>query len=244
MWKNIEISTKYYFDEKKLIKNWFSSIFFFFFWYNVLGVSKMKKIYYLYISIFCFCFFFVLSIFIVNGNTLFFDMPSYTWCLKFRHTNYFLFCTTFGEAKILIPLVLVSFFLFKNKSHWKFLAAMMTMEVILNSLLKFFFSRPRPAQFSMIEETGYSFPSGHMMASTMFYGLCIYFLWQTHWKKIWKILITFVLTFLILSIGISRVYLGVHYMSDILGGFLLSLCFLSFGIFFYRSMNHVKQDVK
>ena len=96
----------------------------------------------------------------------------------------------------------------------------------------------------MIEETGYSFPSGHMMASTMFYGLCIYFLWQTNCKKSLKILGTILLIFLILSIGVSRVYLGVHYMSDILGGFLLSLCILSFGIFFYQSMNHVKQDVK
>ena len=204
----------------------------------------MKAIYYLYISIICFFLFFFLTIFIVNGNTIFFDMPSYTWILSLKHTNYFLFCTMFGEAKFLIPIVLISFFLFKDKSHWKFLTSMMILEVLLNTILKWFFSRPRPMELRMIEETGYSFPSGHMMASTMFYGLCIYFLWQTSCKKSLKILGSILLTFLILSIGMSRVYLGVHYMSDILGGFLLSLCILSFGIFFYQSMNHVKQDVK
>lgn len=200
----------------------------------------MKAIYYLYISIICFFLFFFLTIFIVNGNTIFFDMPSYTWILSLKHTNYFLFCTMFGEAKFLIPIVLISFFIFKDKSHWKFLVSMMILEVLFNVVLKLFFSRPRPMEFQMIEETGYSFPSGHMMASTMFYGLCIYFLWQTNCKKSLKILGTILLTFLILSIGMSRVYLGVHYMSDILGGFLLSLCILSFGIFFYRSMHHVK----
>ncbi len=201
----------------------------------------MKQIYYLYISIASFLLFFFLSIFIVNGNTIFFDIPCYEWCMKLANKNFFLFCTYLGEAKILMPIILLSFFFFKNKSNYKLLVALMVLEVGMNFLLKWFFGRPRPIGYQLLEETGFSFPSGHMMASTMFYGLCIYFLWQTSLKKYWKFLGTFLCLFLILSIGISRVYLGVHYMSDILGGFLLSLCILSFGIFFYQSMH---QNVK
>ena len=51
----------------------------------------MKAIYYLYVSIICFFLFFFLTIFIVNGNTIFFDMPSYTWILSLKHTNYFVY---------------------------------------------------------------------------------------------------------------------------------------------------------
>jgi len=79
-----------------------------------------------------------------------------------------------------------------------------------------------------------------MMASTMFYGLCIYFLWKSSLKKSIKILGSLLNLFLIFTIGISRIYLGVHYLSDIIGGFLISNCILCFGIFFYQSM-HLKR---
>jgi len=93
-------------------------------------------------------------------------------------------------------------------------------------MLKFIFVRPRPFEWMLIEETGYSFPSGHAMVSMAFYGMLVYLIWQTkislNKKKIW----TIVLSVLILLIGISRIYLGVHYVSDIIGGFTLSLSYL------------------
>jgi len=203
----------------------------------------MKTIHYLYISVACFFSFFFLTIFIINGNLLFFDLPSYQFLSRFSMTSFFKFITDFGNVHYLLFFLFLSFFLLKKKSHWKFLLCMMIFEVVSNVLLKNFFTRPRPNVVWLIEETGFSFPSGHMMASTIFYGLCIYFLHQSDFSKIIKILGTIFFVFLILSIGLSRVYLGVHYMSDILGGFLFSMCILNFGVFFYQSTHEKKIEL-
>ena len=197
----------------------------------------MKTIHYLYLSIVSFFLFFFLSIFIVNGNTIFCDLPIYEGLKNLSMDSFFLKITHFGEAKILIPILIFFFFWIKNKTNWKFFASLMLLEVGTNTVLKLFFARPRPSIEQMIYEKGYSFPSGHMMASTMFYGLCIYFLWQSKYPKIWKWLGTFFFSFLIISVGMSRVYLGVHFFSDILGGLFCSLFLLFFGIFFFESMN-------
>ncbi len=204
----------------------------------------MKNIYYLYLSILCFFLFFFLSIFIINGNSLFFDMPIFQFLRNFPFSSFFLTCTFFGGTFFLVSFVLLSYFFFKNKSHWKFFVSMMVLELSSNFFLKFFFGRPRPNVSRLITESGFSFPSGHMMASTMCYGLCIYFLWQSSIQKGWKVLGSFGLSIFVLLIGLSRIYLGVHYASDVLGGFLVSLSLLSFGIFFYQSTHqNVKKTV-
>lgn len=195
----------------------------------------MKTIYYLYISIVCFLLFFFLTIFIINGNQIFFDAPCYELLTTLQIPSFFKFITDFGDVYYLIIFVLLFLCISKKKNNGKFFISMMLLEVVSNIVLKNFFSRPRPTILWLIDETGFSFPSGHMMASTMFYGMCIYFLWETKQKKIWKIIGSILLTTLILLIGMSRIYLGVHYASDIIGGFLVSLCILSFGVFFYRS---------
>ena len=86
--------------------------------------------------------------------------------------------------------------------------------------------RPRPEDFRLIEETGYSFPSGHSMASMAFYGLIIYFAFKYVKNKNAKIIICTILSLLVLLIGISRIYLGVHYASDVIAGFVLSIAYL------------------
>ena len=73
---------------------------------------------------------------------------------------------------------------------------------------------------------GYSFPSGHSMISAAFYGFLIYLIYKKVKNKKLKITLIIVLSILIVSIGISRIYLGVHYTSDVLGGFLLSISYL------------------
>lgn len=201
----------------------------------------MKTIHYLYVSVACFFCFFFLTIFIINGNLLFFDLPSYRFLSHFSFTPFLKFITDFGNVHYLLFFLFLTFFLFQNKSHWKFLLFMMLLEVISNIVLKNFFTRPRPNVVWLIEETGFSFPSGHMMASTMFYGLCIYFLMESDQNRFLKFLGSFLLVLLIFFIGVSRIYLGVHYTSDVVGGLLISLCFLNFGIFFYRSTHPEKK---
>lgn len=196
----------------------------------------MKTISYLHISIISFFCFFFLTIFIINGNELFFDMPIYSFLCGFSLTSFFQFITNFGSVPYLVFFLFVSFFCLKEKRNFKFLFLMMAFEVVANLVLKNFFSRPRPTILWLIEETGFSFPSGHMMASTMFYGLCSYFLCTSSCRKSLKITGTLFFSFLTICIGISRIYLGVHYASDILGGFLVSTCLLTFGIFFFQNM--------
>ena len=86
--------------------------------------------------------------------------------------------------------------------------------------------RPRPTEFRLIEETGYSFPSGHSMISLAFYGYLIYLIYKYINNKHLKRILIIILSTLICIIGVSRIYLGVHYTSDVLGGFLISIAYL------------------
>lgn len=87
--------------------------------------------------------------------------------------------------------------------------------------LKSVFERPRPAADALVEAVGYSFPSGNALMSASFYGLIVYLLYR-HWRRRNKTAAYTTVAvglLLILGIGISRVYLGVHYPSDILAGY-------------------------
>ena len=97
---------------------------------------------------------------------------------------------------------------------------------ILNQLLKRILQRPRPTEYRIIEETGYSFPSGHSMISMAFYGYLIYLIYKYVKNKYIKWISIVLLSILICAVGISRIYLGVHYTSDVLGGFLISISYL------------------
>ena len=96
----------------------------------------------------------------------------------------------------------------------------------LNQILKHILQRPRPTEFRIIEETGYSFPSGHSMVSMAFYGYLVYLIYKYVKNKYIKWISITLLSILICSIGVSRIYLGVHYTSDVLSGFLISISYL------------------
>lgn len=197
----------------------------------------MKIIHYLYISIIAIFLFFFLSIFIINGNYIFYDAPIYQFISQLPFTNFFLFITKFGDALFILFCLCVALVFLKDMKTRKFLALTMLFEIILNLGLKIFFGRPRPNVVHLVEETSYSFPSGHAMISMTFYLLVIFFLWNTKLNRALKIVFTVFLALLILFIGISRIYLGVHYASDILGGFLLGIFLVSFGIFLYKALH-------
>ncbi len=95
----------------------------------------------------------------------------------------------------------------------------------LNILLKEIFQRSRPL-YALIVESEYSFPSGHSMNSTVFYAALTYFVfWHMKHKKL-GVFFSFLAAILVGAIGVSRIYLGVHYPSDVLAGFLAGLCWL------------------
>jgi len=102
-------------------------------------------------------------------------------------------------------------------------------------LVKIWFHRPRPLLAVFLENT-FSFPSGHSAIALAFYGYLAYILLKLFNTQRLVILISFSL--LIAFIGFSRLYLGVHYLSDVLVGYLVGLIVLSLGIYFYRIPNN------
>ena len=136
------------------------------------------------------------------------------------------FITNFGGAIFLIIATIILFILIKNKKIGFSIISNLVIVTILNQLLKNILQRPRPNEFRIIEETGYSFPSGHSMVSMAFYGYLIYLIYRYVKNKYVKWVLIVLLSILICTIGISRIYLGVHYTSDVLGGFLISISYL------------------
>ena len=141
-------------------------------------------------------------------------------------TNIFIIITNIASASVLIIITLITLIFFKDKKIGTAITINLLIIVSLNIALKNIIQRPRPIGFRLIEESGYSFPSGHAMVSMAFYGLIIYFIYNSIKNKKLKIILILLLTVLILLIGISRIYLGVHYTSDILAGFIISVAYL------------------
>lgn len=136
------------------------------------------------------------------------------------------FITNFGGTIVLITIAICSFFVFNDKKISLCLCLDLLIIKILNIIIKLIVARPRPVGINIISENGFSFPSGHSMVSAAFYGLIIYLIYYYVKNKPLKIFLIILLTFLIIGIGVSRIYLGVHYPSDVLGGWLLALAFL------------------
>lgn len=137
--------------------------------------------------------------------------------------------TFFGSANFLFPayVVLILYYLFRKNMK---LALDITMIGLSSTgilfLFKNIFQRQRPLNPLIRNVTGFSFPSGHSFSSFTFFGLIIYILWKTGIRKAWKILITTALFLFASIIAFSRVYLRVHYPSDVVAGFCLSIIWL------------------
>lgn len=114
----------------------------------------------------------------------------------------------------------------KNKKIKISLAIDLLGVTIINNLLKVIIARDRPNINRLVTETGYSFPSGHSITSMVFYGYLIYLIYKYIDTKKIKIPLIIILSLLIVTIGFTRIYLGVHYTSDVIGGFLLGVAYL------------------
>ena len=134
--------------------------------------------------------------------------------------------TNFGSALFLLPVTILLCLILKNRKIRFSILFNLIFITIINQVLKFIVQRPRPTDFKLIDESGYSFPSGHAMISVAFYGYLIYLIYKYIKNKIIKFLLISLLVILIIIIGVSRIYLGVHYTSDVLAGFLISLSYL------------------
>ncbi|GGD11622.1 phosphatase PAP2 family protein [Pontibacillus salipaludis] len=139
--------------------------------------------------------------------------------------------TELGSVILLtVASVLFALFIyfFTKKSRWVivYFAINMLGISLLTKVLKLLFERQRPEVLQQYDGTGFSFPSGHSTGSMVFYGFLIYMVSTTRWKKSIRYALNTILGLLIFLIGFSRVYLGVHFPTDILAGFAFGISWL------------------
>lgn len=142
-------------------------------------------------------------------------------------------CVTHLGGVAFIVLLGVLCFMFCKKNRW-FITFDLVGCTVINQTIKHIVRRPRPNVLRLVEESGYSFPSGHSMISVAFYGLVIYFVYKNINNKYLKWSLITLLSLLILTIGFSRIYVGVHYFTDVVGGFFLALAYLIVYIYIYN----------
>lgn len=108
-------------------------------------------------------------------------------------------------------------------------------------VVKHIVERPRPEGVALIVETGFSFPSAHTMGSVVFYGFLIFLIWKYLKNKPLNITLSVIIPVLVLIIGYSRIYLGVHYFTDVLVGLVCGIAYLTVAIFVFELLeNKVK----
>lgn len=192
-------------------------------------------------------FFIIIMILVITCNITTFDDNIYNLLYSLRSSSMDLIMKTITQFGNTIPVIIITLVLMITLTSRKevFLIGSNTILTVgSNQILKHIICRPRPNHLRLIVENGYSFPSGHAMISICLYGLLIYLVNKKIKNKLLKIVLTILLIILILGIGISRIYVGVHYPSDVLGGYLLSLSILIFNITivnkYYRGKKHEK----
>lgn len=159
-----------------------------------------------------------------------FDNAVYFFVAKFISeplTDIALIITTLGSAYVILPVCLILIIIFWKKIEGLAISINLIISFLANQILKRIVARPRPTEYRIVEELGYSFPSGHSMVSMAFYGLLIYLIYRKVKNPYIKWLSCTLLTILIFLIGLSRIYLGVHYASDVIAGFCISAAYLA-----------------
>ena len=168
--------------------------------------------------------FVILMISVIFGWTEGFDTFVYELVISTRCDfldKFFKFITDLGDTFFIVGLVVGVVLVLRNNVGYLY-ATLAIDTVITNFIFKQLIRRDRPDVLKLIKQGGFSFPSGHSMISMSMYGMLIYLCYKKIKNKYIKWIICSLLGILILSIGLSRVYLGVHYISDVLGGFILS----------------------
>jgi len=151
----------------------------------------------------------------------------------------------FGSHNFLIPanILFSAYYLFIKKKTWNSIKipVISLSSVMLMFILKQFFHRQRPLVPLLEEAKGMSFPSGHALMSFAFYGLIIYLVRQAVEKKFIRATYTVLLLLLIFFIGLSRIYLRVHYASDVIAGFSLGLVWLVLSLSIINRMERISK---
>ncbi|WP_423999866.1 phosphatase PAP2 family protein [Maribacter sp. IgM3_T14_3] len=163
-------------------------------------------------------------------------------------TSYFKFMTnvgdTYGYLIVLVIFLLISLLVFKR---WKYVVQatmVLALATISNMMLKRFIDRARPGIEHLVSVETLSYPSGHAMSAMAFYGFLIFLVTKFNIQKVIKYVLIIALITIILSIGISRIYLGVHFPSDIAGGFIAGFIWVVFCVLIFDLIQLFRTDPK
>ncbi|RDW22316.1 phosphatase PAP2 family protein [Oceanobacillus arenosus] len=171
----------------------------------------------------------MMVIFVVSQRITSFDSTVIAFIQGFETstlTSIMKFFTFIGSFSAMLVIVLVTtlflYVVLKHRVEIILLWTVVFTTPILNWILKQSFHRARPELHRLIDIGGYSFPSGHAMSAFAFYGILAFLLWRHIPNRSGRTILILFSSLFIILIGISRVYLGVHYPSDIIGGYFAS----------------------
>lgn len=188
--------------------------------------------------------------FISNGKIKNFDLPIIEFVQGLETPWLTVFLKTFtwiGSAYGVVPITIlvcaILFYGLNEKKRAIFFAFSIVSTIILNEGLKLYFVRERPEIYRLMDTGGFSFPSGHTMMAFSLYGMIVYVTWWQLKETKKRIAVIILAAFIAFSIAISRIYVGVHFPSDIVGGITASTCWITIIITaFHRFQRPKKGD--
>lgn len=162
---------------------------------------------------------------LITGYMSNIDTFVYKFIFSFNNdilTNIFILISFLASTKIIVlyNLIIVLVMIIRKSNKLVLVPIASIISAIVNNLIKIIVARERPGINPIVIETTYSFPSGHSMISILFFGTLLYLINKEDYK--YKKACNIIMPIYILSVGISRIYLGVHYFSDCITGYLLA----------------------
>lgn len=184
---------------------------------------------------------------VISRETAALDQSITNFISIFRNLSiarYFLFFTDIGYVygiAVFATVLIILFIMLGKRREALFTAFTVFAGVVSFSVIKLIVARPRPSIFyALAPRTGFSFPSGHAVGSVVFYGFAAYLLARMFEGKLPKTIFWFLAVFLPLNIGLSRIYLGEHWTSDVLAGWALGLAIAIFSASLMRELEKGK----
>ncbi len=200
-------------------------------------MKKSKIIWSILLSII----FFLLAILSYQGKLSSLDKNIYEKIILYKSkelTEIIKVITMFGGFLAVLIISNVIMFIDNKKGLFFLLNAFIIL--VLNTFLKNVFMIDRPSGINLVVENGYSFPSAHSMISVGVYGLVIIYLHNININKHVRKVLTFIASIIIIVVPLSRVYLGVHYFSDVFAGAIISTVWLLLYSEILRKNNVIK----
>ena len=192
--------------------------------------------------------FITITYLVTNGRVLPLDEALLNMVKPLESASFTKFMNFFSHLGSTGPVIVLSciflailFILYRKKDEVLLFVIVSLGSTGMNQALKFVFKRERPFE-QLIAENGFSYPSGHTMAAVSLYGIVTFLFWR-HVKKVWGRILLIVLSTLMISlIGFSRVYLRVHYPSDIVAAFCVSGMWLFITIWIYQYVKEKRYE--